>query len=216
MNMEKIRKIIVILGAGAFALWAWESSGQDTAAAPQLSYGVAQVMKLEQAKVGDGTIIAYISNSGNTYPLDANQIIYLRQQGVSDTVLTTMLAQPKAYAASANLSAPTPATPPPPAADPAPVAGTPPVAVATAAPSVTYVQTAPTVYSYPDYYPAYNYYGYYGWPHPWFPWIGLGWGWWGGGWHWGGGGWHGGVAWHGGGWGGSHGGGGWHGGGGHH
>src|ERR1700744_1811892 len=52
-------------------------------AAPQLSYGVAQILQLTQAKVSDDTVVAYVKNSGNSYGLDANQIIYLRQQGVS-------------------------------------------------------------------------------------------------------------------------------------
>ena len=39
--------------------------------------------------------MAYIKNSGNSYGLNADQIIYLRQQGVSDAVITAMLNQPK-------------------------------------------------------------------------------------------------------------------------
>ena len=48
-----------------------------------------------KANVGDETIIAYIKNSGNSYGLNADQIIYLRQQGVSDAVVRTMLNQPQ-------------------------------------------------------------------------------------------------------------------------
>ena len=62
-------------------------------AAPQLSYGVPEVLQLSQAKVGDSTIITYVRNSGNNYGLNAAQIIYLRQQGVSDAVINTMLNQ---------------------------------------------------------------------------------------------------------------------------
>jgi hypothetical protein len=65
------------------------------ASAPHLTYGVPQILKLAQADVGDDTIIAYIKNSGNSYGLNAEQILYLRQQGVSDPVITTMLNQPK-------------------------------------------------------------------------------------------------------------------------
>src|ERR1700722_11881091 len=61
------------------------------APAPQLSYGVGQILQLAQAKVGDDTIVAYVRNSGNSYGLDAGQIIYLRQSGVSDSVITAML-----------------------------------------------------------------------------------------------------------------------------
>ena len=62
-------------------------------AAPQLSYGVPEVLQLSQAKVGDSTIITYVRNSGNNYGLNAAQIIYLRQQGVSDAVINAMLNQ---------------------------------------------------------------------------------------------------------------------------
>jgi hypothetical protein len=184
-------------------------------AAPQLSYGVSQVVQLAHANVGEDVIVNYVQNSGNAYGLDANQILYLKQQGVSDRIINTMLNQrsrvpaavqtvPQPNSSDAN-SAQIPTTTPPPA--------------------VSYVQTAPpqTVYvipdtqtynyyaSYPYYYP---YYGYYGWPVT----FSFGWGgyyggyrggYWGGyhgGWHGGGGGWHG----SGGGGGGWHSSGGWH------
>jgi len=127
--------------------------------APPLAYGVPQILQLVQAKVPDDTIIAYIRNSGTSYGINADQIIYLRQQGISDNVLTVMLNQPK------------------PASTPAPTAQTPaaytpqPQVVYTPTPAPTYVQTVPssTVYvmpnnqiyyyntSYPYYYP-YSYY----------------------------------------------------------
>ena len=59
----------------------------------QLSYGVPQILQLSQAKIGDNTIVAYIQNSGTIYSLNASEIIYLKQQGVSDAVITTMLNQ---------------------------------------------------------------------------------------------------------------------------
>src|SRR4029077_20056929 len=74
------------------------------AAAPQIGYGASQVLQLQQANVGDDTIIAYIKNSGNSYALNAEQIIYLRQQGLSSAVLNTMLTQP----ATAEAAPPSP------------------------------------------------------------------------------------------------------------
>ena len=67
--------------------------------APPLSYGVPHILQLSQAGVANDIITAYIPNSGNSYGLDANQIIYLKQQGISDNVLTAMLNQPKAATA---------------------------------------------------------------------------------------------------------------------
>jgi hypothetical protein len=135
--------------------------------------GVPQIIRLSQAKVSDDTIIAYVNNSGFSYSLDADQIINLRQQGVSDAVITTMLNQPKTgpvvytppapqqVASSANTS--TSDTTPlysPRQSDqmPAASASTQPVPTATVAPAVTYVQAAPApVYYYPQpyYYPSY-------------------------------------------------------------
>ena len=138
--------------------------------APQLSYGVPQVLQLAQAKVSDGIIVSYIQNSGTIYSLRADEIVYLKQQGVSDPVLNAMLAQrgrltgstePATTTASSTIASAQTYTPAP-------------------QPAVTYVQSTPayvpssTVYIIPDtqtyeydawYYshrPYYGYYGYYG------------------------------------------------------
>jgi hypothetical protein len=71
---------------------ATSSAGQP---APLLSYGVDQIIQLSRAKVSEATIINYIVNSRSSYGLDANQIVYLKQQGVSDTVINVMLNQPR-------------------------------------------------------------------------------------------------------------------------
>lgn len=147
---------------------AWSASttlAQDSSAAnpvqpaavnapvPQLAYGVPQIMQLAQAKVSDDTIIAYIKNSGNSYGLNADQIIYLRQQGISSAVITTMLSQPRPGVAAA-----TPTMPAPPSAASTAYSG--PVSTATVVPTVTYVQTVPdtTYYYQPYYYPDYAWY----------------------------------------------------------
>ena len=171
---------------------------------PELSVGMAQILKLKQADIGDATVVAYIKKSVMSYDLNADQIIYLRRQGVSDAVLTAMLQQPKARVASVPT---TPALAP--AASPADTGQ---ASTATVAPTVTYVQTVPamTYYCYqPYYYPSYA----------WYPPVSLSIGWssgWYGGWHGGGyyggryGGWHGSSSGGGGHGGGGHNGGGWH------
>ena len=140
-----------------------------TGGAPQLSYGVPQVLQLSQAKIGDSTIVAYIQNSGTIYSLNASEIVYLKQQGVSDAVITTMLNQRQRVTQSAAQSAPQAATSQPASAE---------TSTAVAQPTVSYVQTVPssTVYVIPDtqtyryynnYYPYYSYYPYYGgWCYP--------------------------------------------------
>jgi hypothetical protein len=182
-------------------------------AAPQLSYGVSEVVQLAHANVSEDVVVNYIQNSGNAYGLDANQILYLKQQGVSDRIINTMLGQHSRVAAAAQTA------PQPNYSD----ANSAQITTTTPPPAISYVQTAPpqTVYVVPDtqtydyyayyyqpyYYPYYGGY-YYGWPAMSFS-FGYGGNY--GGYH---GGWHGGGGWHGsGGW---HGGGGFHGGGGHH
>jgi uncharacterized membrane protein YgcG len=134
----------------------------------QLSYGVSQIIQLSKAKVSDNTIVNYIQNSGSSYGLDASQIVYLKQQGISDPVINAMLNQPRPVAPAAPQTAYS-------------TAGS--TATVAAQPAVSYVQTAPayvpssTVYVIPDtqtyqyynnyYQPAYGYYPYYGgWYYP--------------------------------------------------
>ena len=187
MKTTYMQKMVLVMGVAGLALagQAQDFSGANPsqlapASAPvaQLPDGVAQVVRLAQAKVADDTIIAYVKSSVSSYDLDANQILYIRQQGVSDVVIATMLSQPKP-AVAIN-------PPPAPALQPAVSSPSPaPVAVATVAPTVTYVQTvpAPVYYYQPYYYPAYGV----------SPALSLSFAW-GGGWH--GGGWHGGGGWH--------------------
>ena len=148
-----------------------------TSAAPtapvQLSYGVSQIVQLSKAKVSEDTIVNYIRNSGSSYGMDANQIVYLKQQGVSDAVVNTMLSQPRQVAQAA-----------PPPAYPAASSTATATATVVAQPVVTYVQPAATyvpsssVYVIPDtqtyryynnyyYQPSCGYYPYYGgWNYP--------------------------------------------------
>jgi hypothetical protein len=106
-----------------------------------LSYGVSQIIQLSKAKVSDDTIVNYIRNSGSSYGLEASQIVYLKQQGVSDTIINTMLNQPRQMAPAAPQPAYSTASS---------------TATVVAQPAVTYVQTAPayvpssTVYVIPD------------------------------------------------------------------
>ena len=140
--------------------------------APQLSYGVPQVLQLSQAKIGDNTIVAYIQNSGTIYSLNASEIVYLKQQGVSDAVITAMLNQRQRVTQAAAQTAPQA-----PAAATTSQPGSAETSTAVAQPTVTYVQTVPssTVYVIPDtqtynydayYYQPYYYPYYGGWYYP--------------------------------------------------
>ena len=93
-------------------------AAMTNAPAPQLSYGVSQIMLLAQANISDDTIVAFIKYSENSYVLDASQIIYLRQQGISETVIVAMLNQPKMVGPMTKSPAAPPVTTP--AMSPAP------------------------------------------------------------------------------------------------
>jgi len=130
----------------------------------KLPYGVADVVKLARAQVSEDVITTYVLNSGTAYNLSSTEIVYLRDQGVSDRVINVMLDQRRNLAASMSQ--------PPPAAQPTQQPSYPDNAAAGA-----YAQTAPNVpssslyvipystypaYSYYDSYPYYYSYPYYG------------------------------------------------------
>ena len=182
MKMQNSKTFLALTAVAGLCLLASNALAQSTSApatasqvAPQLSSGVAEVVQLARASVGDDVIVNYIHNSGNAYGLDANQILYLKQQGISERIINAMLTQPKTAVAM----------------QPVPSASAPETSTATVAPTVTYVQTAPPIYYdyQPYYYPAYA----------WYPPVTFSFGWGGyyggyrGGWH-GGGGFHGGAS----------------------
>ena len=153
--------VVLVFAAGTVA-------AQDASpASPQLAYGVSQVVQLSKANVGEDTIITYVQNSGNSYGLGADQIVYLKQQGVSANVINAMINQHSRTVATA------------PAATSSDSQAS---YTTTPAPAVTYVQPAPapipssSVYVMPDtqtydyytyYYNPYYYGSYgYGWPYP--------------------------------------------------
>ena len=58
----------------------------------------AEVLRLSEAGVSEDVIIAYIKSTPNNYILDANQIVYLRDEGISSAVLTALVSQSQAVA----------------------------------------------------------------------------------------------------------------------
>src|SRR5262249_12869800 len=129
------------------------------------------VLKLSRAQIGEEIILNYVQNSGTIYNLAPKDIVYLRDQGVSDKVVNAMLDQRRrvegaaqfaaaqAQAAQAAAAAANPA----PAVDPNAVAAQPDAAAA----GTTYAQApltppASSVYVIPYNSASYAYYGPYG------------------------------------------------------
>ena len=151
----------------------------------QLSSGVPEILKLGRAHVGDEVIIAFIMNSGRIYHLSASEILYLREQGVSDQVLTAMLSAGQNVAATSAQAAPQPVAQP--ALQPAPTGPTavwanssPQPAPAATQFAPAYVEAAAPVYAQPSpvyVYPAPSYEYYDSWPYYWgYPSLSFGFG----------------------------------------
>jgi hypothetical protein len=81
-----------------------------TAAPSKLPYGVEDVVKLTQAQVNEDIILNYVQNSGTIYNLGPQDLVYLKNTGVSDKVVYAMLENRKratdmAAAAQAQVTA---------------------------------------------------------------------------------------------------------------
>jgi hypothetical protein len=80
------------------------SPADTTTAAPrqtkpvQLSDGVSEILTLVHGKVGDDIVVSFVENSRKTYTLTANEILYLREEKVSNRVLAAMINQRKKMA----------------------------------------------------------------------------------------------------------------------
>lgn len=90
----------------------------------KLSWGLDEIVKLSKAKVDESVILAFIENSETSYKPTAQDIIQLREQGVSSPVITALMRhgeglrqtaresqkQVQAEQAMAVAAAPSPAT----------------------------------------------------------------------------------------------------------
>ena len=128
------------------------ASGQAQATVPStLSPGAAEVVRMATSGVGDDVVLAYIQNSQAPFNLSANDVLYLKDVGLSPQVTSAMIThdgtlrgQAQQYAPAPTAAPPTaqpyaPVAPPPTAYQPAP-APAPTVAVA---PAPVYVSSSP-------------------------------------------------------------------------
>ena len=152
----------------------------------KLPYGVDDVLKLSKAQVSENIILTYVQTSGTTYNLGPNDIVYLKQQGVPDGVVSAMMdtqrraaqavqaqaaqaAQTAQYTQQAYQAAPNTAPATPQYA---------PVSTATydqqpAASDTVYSQPGSSVYVIPYPQATYAYYGGYSYPGYYWPSIGF-------------------------------------------
>jgi hypothetical protein len=118
---------------------AGSAQGQP-AAVPNLSPGTSEVVQMASAGSGDDVLLAYIQNSQSMFQLSADQVIYLKDVGLSSQVITAMLNRDNALRgqspAVAQPVAPVPVSQPAPPSAPAPAAA--PAYVSTPPADVTY------------------------------------------------------------------------------
>ncbi|HEY3913820.1 MAG TPA: hypothetical protein VGN61_04965, partial [Verrucomicrobiae bacterium] len=102
----------IAMACGLFVLTSGTTAQAQTAPPANLSPDLQEIVKFAQAHMTDDVILAYIKNSGKTYNLSADDMLYLNSQGVSQPVITALL-QAKS-SAPAPASAPAQSAPPPP------------------------------------------------------------------------------------------------------
>ena len=153
--------------------------------APPYSGTVGEVVKLAQSGVDESVVLAYVKNSPQAFNPGADEIIRLRDAGISSQVLTAMLQRggelrQQAVAAAAAAPQPMPPMQPPSTAGYA-TEGAPQAYPTYSAPdesapasTVYYLSSGYPTYSYPYsysyYYPGYSYvYGGYYYPYYYYP-----------------------------------------------
>ena len=95
--MNKLKNFIggrIGLCAAIVAAWACLTAGavsQAQTTAANLSPDLQEIVKFSQAHMSDDVILAYIKNSGKTYSVSADDMLYLNSQGVSQPVISALL-----------------------------------------------------------------------------------------------------------------------------
>lgn len=138
------------------------------------SQGIRDVLKMLDAKVDASIVEAYIKSSSIAFNPSASEIIALKQRGVPDEVITTVLQRGAEVRAQLAMGAQATAPPAPPA-NPGPPMGN---GYGAASPYPDYSGYA-DAYPYGDYGYGYPYYGsaYFGYPYSywwynnWYPWA---------------------------------------------
>ena len=164
MNLMKRNKWLGLIVAVFVPFSTLAQSPDDPApppansAVPAISPGAAEVVRLAEAGTSDDVILAYIQNSTATFDLSADQILYLRDIGLSSPVITAMLGrdsalrnQPQTYTYDQKLYPPTSAPPAatgPVAAPLVPEQVPPPAPPVAEAPAPVYVASPPPDVSY--------------------------------------------------------------------
>jgi hypothetical protein len=150
-------------------------AGKTLPPAIKPSSPVAEVVKLAQAGVDESVMLTYVTNSASLFNLSSDEIIYLNDLGVADSVVTAMMQHDQAIKQrGAEMAAAQPAAAPagaPAAEAAAPSYVNPPSAEAQPAPTAEAAPTPPANVTYNYFYNSLSPYG------TWIDVDGYGWCW---------------------------------------
>jgi len=97
-----------------------ESPGNSVNPAVAVSPAVAEVLRLAESGVGEEVVLAYIQNSSGGFNLSADQILYLRDVGLSAQLISAMLGRDAGLRGQPQPIQPQPEQQPPPGPGPGP------------------------------------------------------------------------------------------------
>ena len=85
-----------VFGACLAAVMAWAvlaagPAGHAQTTPANLSPALQEIVKFAQAHMSDDVILSYIKNTGKSYNLSGDDILYLNSQGVSQAVMSALL-----------------------------------------------------------------------------------------------------------------------------
>src|SRR5204863_571521 len=66
---------------------------------------LSEVVKLVQAGVGESVLMAYVTNSATAFNVSSDDVIYLNDLGVPETVVTAMIQRDQYFSANAAANA---------------------------------------------------------------------------------------------------------------
>jgi hypothetical protein len=124
-----------VILAAVLALPSWVYAGNSAA--------IEEILKLKQAGIEEQTIVAYIQNHNQSYNLTADDVLTLKEKGLSSTVLSAMLSSGPPQVAPSPAPAPAPVQSAPSAMTPQPQPAPMPAAPQPAVTVVPMTTTAP-------------------------------------------------------------------------
>ena len=91
MNRKVVRVVVLTILSAALGM-GLPGLALGQGAPSDFSPGLQEIVSLAKAGMSDSFIQTYVTNSGRTYNLSADDIVYMHQNGVSDTVIQSLMS----------------------------------------------------------------------------------------------------------------------------